>query len=448
MPATFWNGWQLWEKMCFILGCAIVLVICGGCVKLIFNHYRLRKHTQLAAEKAQIRKQLERTASVNHGSGKDVPFGVRALESGIEVDGVWISGPNTPAGNTPVHTAPASPTLAAMTEVPKNAFQGKISPDRVSLSSQTARIEMLTQAHGHDVDHRSGSLPGNGGLSYQPRRSSGLRFSNSNDMYSNDLGDRDAAFAALEGRTVGFGPAEEVHEAHRRSKSWATTSWNESYDPTNESSQAASNRTLLHPSHHLSNRLGGFPNRSKSPDLEDQNEKVIMQDTNGMSEAYVPSRIRAPMSYEDLPDESAYQNGLNYENESSSSDTSDAFVTPTKIDTYSGVQDTEIQRVGFSQEAVNFHERSIEKPDSTIQNILPENTLVQYPHEMIEQPRRSQVIRKINSGFEILRPGTLGQWRQSTEIVLGSTIVAVEQDSKREPRKLHRRRGDPNLAKA
>lgn len=31
---------------------------------------------------------------------EDIPFGVRAIESGIEVDGVWISRSNTPVGSS------------------------------------------------------------------------------------------------------------------------------------------------------------------------------------------------------------------------------------------------------------------------------------------------------------------------------------------------------------
>lgn len=48
--------------------------------------------------------------------------------------------------------------------------------------------------------------------------------------------------------------------------------------------------------------------------------------------------------------------------------------------------------------------------------------------------RRSQVIRKINSGFEILRPGTLDAPRQSND----NTEWTVE-DGKRESKKLQKR---------
>ena len=336
-----------------------------------------------------------------------------------------------------------------MTEVPQVAPQGKVASDRDSLPSQITRIEMPPQAYGHDADRRSISQPGSGRASYQPRRSSGLRFSNSNDMYSGDLGDRDAALAALEGRMVGFGPTEEVHEAHRRSKSWATTSWNESHDPTSESSQAASSRPLLHPPHHPSIRLGGFPTRRESPESEDQDESSTLQDTKRNSEDYLPRMIRAPMSYEDLPDECTYQHAFNYENSPASCNASDRSVTPTQVVASSQSQGTDAQRTSIIRKPVPLDGPATEGANTSLRSLSsPENTVVQYPHEAIEQPRRSQVIRKINSGFEILRPGTLGSPRQSTEIVLGSMKGVMEQSTKREPKKLHRRRGDANLAKA
>ena len=447
MPATFWNGWQLWEKMCFVLGCAIVLVICGGCVKLVYNHYRIRKYTQLAAEKAQIRHQLQRTASVNHGRGKEVPFGVRALESGIEVDGVWISGSNTPAGSTPAHSAPGSPTLDAMTENSSVVSHEKIASDRASLPSQITRIEIPQPAYGHDAARISLPSPGNGRPTYQPRRSSGLRFSDSHELYINELGDQAAALAALEGRSIGFGPAAEVHAAHRRSKSWATTSWNESYDPASESSQAASNRALLHPWHAPSNRLAGFPSLKGSTQPEDCDDNRTVPGLEKTSAVYGPSSSHSPLSYEDLPDEHSHQNTPRQENRFRLSDGSEVSITPVKIELPSRGQGADAEHVG-SHEAVLTRPPEVDDiDDATFHNVPPEKTLVHYPHETIEQPRRSQVIRKINSGFEILRPGTLSQPRQRSEIVLGAAIGAAEQSSKRVSRRLHRRRGDLNLGK-
>ncbi|RYP07395.1 hypothetical protein DL764_002530 [Monosporascus ibericus] len=55
----------------------------------------LRKHVVLDQEK-QARQQDMRRSGVPVGKRVDIPFGVRAIQSGIEVDGIWISRPGTP----------------------------------------------------------------------------------------------------------------------------------------------------------------------------------------------------------------------------------------------------------------------------------------------------------------------------------------------------------------
>lgn len=62
---------------------------------------------------------------VRRGRAADIPFGVRAIESGIEVEGVWIS-----RGNSPATSAPGSPTGSA-TPIASPATKGK-APDRLS----------------------------------------------------------------------------------------------------------------------------------------------------------------------------------------------------------------------------------------------------------------------------------------------------------------------------
>ncbi len=158
---------------------------------------------------------MRHTASVRRGRSQrqQVPFGVRALESGIEVDGVWISGTNTPA------SMPGSPSIAAMKPQPAHRDQSSAAS---SSASESSRIEIPQQVHEFPGINRSAgpshktSTPydrprsserkhskpstsdhqNHGRPTYQPRRSSHLRFSNS-------LSPEDsAAFAALEGRTM------------------------------------------------------------------------------------------------------------------------------------------------------------------------------------------------------------------------------------------------------
>ncbi|KAI9846100.1 MAG: hypothetical protein M1837_004356 [Sclerophora amabilis] len=107
MAKAFFNGWELWEKMCFVLACAIVLTILAGCVKLAYSRRRIRKYTALAeANKASLEEARE-DDQTNQSREPDIPFGIRAIESGIEVDGVWISRSGTPANGSlfEVHAA-------------------------------------------------------------------------------------------------------------------------------------------------------------------------------------------------------------------------------------------------------------------------------------------------------------------------------------------------------
>ncbi|KAL8938008.1 MAG: hypothetical protein Q9211_003409 [Gyalolechia sp. 1 TL-2023] len=214
---AFWNSWELWVKLCFVLGTGIVLVIFAGLIKLAHTHWKLRKYTTLANTKAaQKEEALRRNPSaVSRKKGNDIPFGVRAIESGIEVDGVWISRSNTPANSNP-NSVPGSPELSANNgnkaqtapqfprlEIPPPAVQGHPLPGPRSTSSSYTRVSS-NPFDRSIASERSPSSPGSayaeylprGRPSYQPRRSSHLRFSNSHPTNSAE------ALATLEGRQL------------------------------------------------------------------------------------------------------------------------------------------------------------------------------------------------------------------------------------------------------
>ena len=158
---------------------------------------------------------MQHTASVKRSRSQrqQIPFGVRALESGIEVDGVWISGTNTPS------SMPGSPNIAAMRPQPGPPDH---SPEASSSTSESSRIEIPQPVHGYPgMNHSAGpsykfsnpidrpvsserqqSKPPTSNrhsrdrATYQPRRSSQLRFSNSMSPEHSE------AFAALEGHAM------------------------------------------------------------------------------------------------------------------------------------------------------------------------------------------------------------------------------------------------------
>ena len=184
-------------------------------MKLTYNKWRLRKYTAVAETKAALRQDMQHTASVKRGRSQrqQIPFGVRALESGIEVDGVWRSGTNTPA------SMPGSPNIAAKKQQSVHRDQ---SPEASSSASEFSRIESPQPVHEYaginqsagpsyktptpfdrpmSSERRHSKPPTSdhqihGRPTYQPRQSSHLRFSNSPNLEDS------AAFATLEGRSM------------------------------------------------------------------------------------------------------------------------------------------------------------------------------------------------------------------------------------------------------
>ncbi|KAI1499651.1 hypothetical protein F5X99DRAFT_410838 [Biscogniauxia marginata] len=92
---NFFVNWELWQQMTFVLAAAIVVVFFIGLMKLWWMSRYLKKHTILDEEK-RARQEEMRKSGLPTGRRIDIPFGVRAIQSGIEVDGIWISQPGTP----------------------------------------------------------------------------------------------------------------------------------------------------------------------------------------------------------------------------------------------------------------------------------------------------------------------------------------------------------------
>lgn len=80
---------------------SIAAVFCIGCAKLWYNNRLMRKQEILDEEKrARVSDMRKAGVPASAQRGVDIPFGVRAIQGGIEVDGVWISRQATPDGET------------------------------------------------------------------------------------------------------------------------------------------------------------------------------------------------------------------------------------------------------------------------------------------------------------------------------------------------------------
>ncbi|KAI1137016.1 hypothetical protein F5Y05DRAFT_94321 [Hypoxylon sp. FL0543] len=103
----FFSNWELWQQMTFVLAAAMVVVFCIGLLKLWWLSRFLKKHTVLDLEKRARQLEMQKSG-LPAGKRVDIPFGVRAIQSGVEVDGIWISRPGTP-----IEVDRVSPSIAS-----------------------------------------------------------------------------------------------------------------------------------------------------------------------------------------------------------------------------------------------------------------------------------------------------------------------------------------------
>ncbi|OIW35499.1 hypothetical protein CONLIGDRAFT_61490 [Coniochaeta ligniaria NRRL 30616] len=130
----FFKNWQLWQQMTFVLAMCIISVFCLGLGKLWYNNRLMRKQEILDEEKrARFTEMRKAGVPVSSKRGAEIPFGVRAIQGGVEVDGIWISRPATP--NVETKTRLQSTTTLIGTDADPNK-KGKQVDDSRSTTEQ------------------------------------------------------------------------------------------------------------------------------------------------------------------------------------------------------------------------------------------------------------------------------------------------------------------------
>lgn len=97
-----------------------MLVFAFGLVRLWWTNRKIAR-LELIDEERRVRLAEMRYCGINARGINDIPFGVRAIQSGIQVEGIWISRPNTPDTS---HVT-ASPTLIGDRTDPRGKAKGK-----------------------------------------------------------------------------------------------------------------------------------------------------------------------------------------------------------------------------------------------------------------------------------------------------------------------------------
>jgi hypothetical protein len=117
----------------------------------MYDRKKLRKYSKVdKGKQAQTPEMLEAqpVTAVSVETKDEIPFGIRAIQSGIEVDGVWNSSANTPVGssrNSIMNQSQLELPQAAMygssrnsSRAPSSSFDRAVSAERIPNGSRSS----------------------------------------------------------------------------------------------------------------------------------------------------------------------------------------------------------------------------------------------------------------------------------------------------------------------
>ena len=420
MGKQFFVGWELWQQMTFVLACGIVATVFVGFCKLFYDQRKMRKYSKVDKGKRAQTPTPEMLEAQREESKDDVPFGIRAIESGIEVDGVWIS-----RSNTPVVSSRSSITgtqiprsgNGSLLELPNSMVQN---PSRNSSCAPSAFDVAVNAERINTNDSRSPSPKARG----QPTGDCCSKCGHSTR-------DRNSsALQALEGSPSAPGPARRDTSNDKSGSSSITgdNSGKSSRRTSNENDSMALTDGRPYEAAYLN------PKHASMAAPIARNPHIDMLQNHRMSHVaetgQLTPRVRKPGNGGEWASVAAQEistiNGVDY------------FMPQQKTPSPPPVPQLPRPAVG---PLYDTPEPSVSKPsqDSNTANqakqavplletyasrpfYLPETYQPRGPHNLhgersyeevpievntSQNQRDSQVLRKVNSGFEILRPGTL-----------------------------------------
>lgn len=159
---------------------------------------RILKKQEVIDEEKRVRiEELRQSGHIIESSKTDVPFGVRAIQSGIQVDGIWISNTSTPIPSE-LRFSKNKPTSA--TESSSGADSNKSTTGTgvrhdasfsIPLDPTTktpARLSSPYSDRDPSMEPTNASEFPNARQSYQPRKASHLRYNNNGAYDEETLG--------------------------------------------------------------------------------------------------------------------------------------------------------------------------------------------------------------------------------------------------------------------
>lgn len=179
-----------------VLAGAIVVVFCLGWTKLWWVLRRNKKQTVVDEEKRVKIQDLRMSGVIiKLDQENQVPFGVRALQSGVEIDGIWVSTSKLPipeslrqfrnselsSDSSFGSTDDGTPFSPEELSPPRMSFSGPLQP---AFRPSPVSVETRKTFEGFRPSTFK-TLSRDLASAYKPRRSSHLRFSSSGDSQVN-----------------------------------------------------------------------------------------------------------------------------------------------------------------------------------------------------------------------------------------------------------------------
>jgi hypothetical protein len=372
-----------------ILGLAILAVFGVGYLKLLWTN-RIVKRQELVDEEKRMRiRELRNSGQiVESRRSHDIPFGVRAIQSGITVDGIWISQSSSPIPSELKlgHLRNGSSDMVTPFDSSNSAeIMDEATPRGARPTSRQGRQQFITNEPGESsMEPLSGAQevggpdrPGSSGtrLSYKPRRSSHLRYGSHGEYDATTLDQ-------LEGKSASP-PKKKIYTHRPRGSREKELEVDSASAADNERSSGASDDSDATLSHH--------PKTRSRQSLLPQSDPSDLPSTRA---SFLP--ISKPVR-ESLPQQSSKAEYFSIPLNSPKAEESDPFATPLESPTeapmaYKPQNLTTVPGSGWLGDSQTQSLQQSRSPSPFVPGELHVN----------------KTVRKVNSGFEVLPAGTFG----------------------------------------
>ncbi|KAK8193104.1 hypothetical protein HDK77DRAFT_480474 [Phyllosticta capitalensis] len=403
MGKTFFVDWPLWEQMTFVLATAIVVTISAGYVKVAYTYRKMKKLTAATTPGARSGQEPQMVESGMRGKKEaddEIPFGIKAIQSGIEIEGIWVSGANTPANRSPTssvfekaHPEPPVVNIRSVSyEIPHSAGPSSVaSSSRPSAFDRAVSAERLPNDYPRD-NSPPDSISAGKARQHRPPPTAYSRYSqtvlkNEADNYEtrSTASERGAYFEDIDQPRASTATFD--HYRNQQSytdDSYLSTSPEHIRTSPNPKDPRADLRLLQ--SHRMSHvaETGSLARRERRKTSQSgySNYSIDVSNARYATSSGPPS---IPDSEPLPPLPSGYD--------------ANPFMSPSEINLASPTRDSHPENA--TQQGLPLLE--------SYQPRRPNLDDDEYDMEDAQDAQNNQVLRKVNSGFEILKPGTFPQ---------------------------------------